>query len=75
MISKQKKPDSCPYCKISFLTTDSGRNWPRIICMNCRYFYEAMKLRAEEKADAEYWAKINAIVAEKDTRKAENFVP
>lgn len=52
-------PDFCPYCKVSFLLTDCGRNWPRIICTNCRYFYESQKLREIERLDREYWENFN----------------
>ena len=48
-----RKPATCPFCKVSFNRTeepnDYGRKWSRIICMNCRYFYESSQLREDER--------------------------
>lgn len=48
------KPITCPYCKVPFDIKKEpynyGRNHPRIICMNCRYYSESKQENFIEKS-------------------------
>ena len=43
------KPSQCPYCKVRFTNTLDcpGRSYPKIICHNCRNYYQAKKMDDE----------------------------